>query len=432
MSKTAIVWLVTYFAGVLYAFKDPVYGLFTYFLDYYEHPPLRWWGEEFPDLRWSFSISVLTLVLYFIKKGRFKTVATPWHPQSKWLFLFAANAVLVTLTTAVWQEKSWEKVVEILKLVMLYFLITRTVRTKKQFRNLLLVHIAGIFSWGWNAYTNPHRRAGRLYGIGGPDSIEDNGTAAHLLAILPLLGTVYFTGKRWEKGLCVLSAVFAVNAFILCNSRGGVVGLAMVMGAGLVLTKGAMRGKVFMGIIVGLLLLYALADPQFIARQQTIKDYNEDSSATGRLDSWMGAIRLVEDHPFGVGGGGFEYLSPIYIPEIVAAHKGQNRSVHSTYFLVVSDWGIQGLFFFMAFTLSTFRELHVIRKTAEKHRNDSTTGMTSLALTLGYVGLLGAGIFIVRAYAESVYWLPAFTAVLRDIQLRELKEIKEADAAALA
>ena len=76
MSQTAFVWLSAYTASAFMAFVNPAYGLFGYFLDYYAHPPLRWWGDDLPGLRWSLIISLVTLVGMLIHQTKLSEVKT--------------------------------------------------------------------------------------------------------------------------------------------------------------------------------------------------------------------------------------------------------------------------------------------------------------------------------------------------------------------
>ncbi len=427
MSKTAFAWLIAYVAAALLAFVHPFYGLFAYFLDYYNHPPLRWWGKDLPDLRWSLIISAVTLAAYLVTQNRLPKMRIKYHPQTKWLILFVLTSFMVTESPlAVWKAKSWDSFVDLSKFAVLYFLIIGIVRTKDHFRYLMLFQVLGIFHWGWLAYIDPKRKAGRLYGIGGADSIRDNGTAAHILAILPLIGSIFLTGTRREKFLCILAAPFIVNTLILANSRGAMIGLGLVGLVSLVLTKGVLRRKTALVLVLAAGLFYSLADQQFIDRQKTVQDYETDAAATERIESWKAALRLIQEHPFGTGGGGYSALSPVYIPEIVEAHEGQLRNVHNTFLLVASEWGILGFLFFMGFMVSTLRELHYIRKHAPPTPDGNSIRLHSLALTLGLAGVLTAGFFTNRLYAEVIYWLPAFTAALRNLQAEAIEEGQEA------
>jgi probable O-glycosylation ligase (exosortase A-associated) len=424
MSQTAFVWLVAYIASAFMAFVNPAYGLFGYFLDYYAHPPLRWWGDELPDLRWSLIISVITVVSVLIHQTKLLQFKTEPHRQAKWLIMLVLTSMMVTPTMAVVKDQSLDKTIELIKLAILYFLIRKTIRTKEHFHYLILIQIVGVFLWGWTAFENPEREDGRLAGIGGPDSIRDNGTAAHLLAVLPFIGVAFLEGKVWEKVVCLVAAAFALNAFVLCNSRGAFVGLLLTGLYTLLITQGRLRRKMVVGLSMGAVLFYSLMDPQFIERQKTIQDYEEDSSASSRIELWKGGLNLIKDHPLGVGGGGYDALSPVYAAEIVEAY-GNERTAHNTYVLVASEWGLPGLLFFAAFLITTFRELHRLRKISPATPEQTRLYLETYAIELGLFSVLAAGIFTNRLYAEAIYWLPAFAAVIKNLYLNETQETSD-------
>ncbi|MFQ5729766.1 MAG: O-antigen ligase family protein, partial [Waddliaceae bacterium] len=274
-------------------------------------------------------------------------------------------------------------------------------------------------------YQNPRRKAGRLHGMGGVDSYSDNGMASVLLAIMPFMGSFFWEGKKREKMICIMAAPFVLNAFILCNSRGAFLGLLVTSMVALMYSKGSLRRKIFLTIIPGAILFISLMDPQFIARQKTIQNYEQDGSASERIVSWKGALHLIQDYPLGTGGGGYEALSPIYIPEVVEAHDGAERNVHSTFLQIATDWGISGLVFFMGMLITTVRELHKIRSTPPSTPDERRTYADSLAIELGIVGSMVAGIFSSRVYGEATYWLPAFAAVLSNIHASERMKTRE-------
>ena len=124
-----MIWLTAYTGGAVFAFVNPAYGLYTYFLVYYAHPPLRWWGNELPELRWSFIIAIVTLVAFVIRRDDLPQRTARSHPQSKWLVLLMVNVVFVDQFFAVWPEKSWEQLMDLIKFAALYFIIVAVVRT---------------------------------------------------------------------------------------------------------------------------------------------------------------------------------------------------------------------------------------------------------------------------------------------------------------
>jgi O-antigen ligase len=216
-------------------------------------------------------------------------------------------------------------------------------------------------------------------------------------------------------------APFVLNAFILCNSRGAFIGLLVTGAVALLLSKGALRWKTLLAMFIAGVLFYNLMDPQFIERQQTIQSH-EDQASTDRLESWKAALRLIADHPLGTGGGGFSALSPLYIPQIVEAHEGETRNVHSTYLQAGSEWGIAGLFLFVAALFSTLVELHRLRRSPPTTLEEQRMHGESLAIELGLIGVMISGIFTSRLYAEALYWLPALVGVLKNIYAKEREQ----------
>ncbi|MEZ4763670.1 MAG: hypothetical protein R3C26_10895 [Calditrichia bacterium] len=60
MSLTAIIFALIYFSGMMLTFYNPVFGVLTYIFEWHNHPPYFWWGNDLPDLRWSYSIAIVT------------------------------------------------------------------------------------------------------------------------------------------------------------------------------------------------------------------------------------------------------------------------------------------------------------------------------------------------------------------------------------
>ena len=415
MSVTSVVWLAAFAVGCISSFSQPILAMLVYLMDYYEHPPLRWWGSHLPDLRWGVLTSGVLLLVNLLKGRSPFSSEVMTNPATRWLFIFFGITVIVT-PFGVSVDRSLHYVVDLAKLVLLYTLIIVSVRSRNHFRLFLLVMIVGSFLWGFDSWLDPSRSHGRLERVGGPDSFNDNSAAAHLLPLLPILPLFIFKGPKWWWRIgCLAAAPFIVNTIILCNSRGATLAVASMAGYALVFARGRVRLLVIAMIVAGGVAAAFLVDQPFIERQLSTIDYEEDGSAMGRIDSWKGALHLMADHPLGTGGGGFDILSPIYIPLIVEAHGGEERAVHNTYLWVGSDWGFVGLFFFLMFIFATLRELRRIgrRATNELHYLECFT------LEIGFIGFLVAAFFINRPYAEMLYWIAGLTGALRHIQRTE-------------
>ena len=321
---------------------------------------------------------------------------------------------LVTPTTAVNRERSVDSTINFAKLILFHGLMVGTIRTELAFDAVVGMHMAGATWWGWEAYRNPKRSAGRLQNVGSGDTRGDNGTAAHLLTVLPFIAA-YLAVHR-DKRLRLLALVAAplvINTLVLCNSRGATLGVIAALGVALWVSKSGHRIRMIGSGLAFAVCLYALADPQFIARQQQT-NYENDGSATGRLEAWSGAVDLVKDYPFGAGGAGFYELSPVYAPELVERMR-EKRDPHNTFVLVASEWGIPGLALFLGYIWSVMRLLRDVRKTAI----GPMWYYRSVAIQLSMVGLLVAGCFTDRFYAEAPYWMGALAVALHRLHAHQ-------------
>ena len=95
-------------------------------------------------------------------------------------------------------------------------------------------------------------------------------------------------------------------------------------------------------IVAGALLV---APSGYLNRMQTIDNYQEDSSAQGRIRAWKASVSMAIDYPLGVGAGSFNSaFGRFYMP---ADSQGwaPNRwiSAHSVYFKVLGEYGFLGL-----------------------------------------------------------------------------------------
>jgi hypothetical protein len=413
--KFTIFWLIVYFGGMVASFINPVYGVLAYLFEYYLRPALHWWGRPLPDWRWNFIIGCVALAAFLIRRTSLPEMPRLKNPAVLWLIALIGCMALVT-TWAVVPATSWDDTIAFAKLLIIYGLMIGTVRSQRMFDAVMATHIAGAGWWGWQAYVDPRRVSGRLLNIGSGDTLNDNLAAAHLLTVLPILCVYALTAKdKRLRILAIVAAPFIVNTFILCNSRGATVGLAVAFLLAMLLARPGHRIRMFGVAVAVAVMFYALADPQFIERQQTITD--EDAGAE-RIETWQGAWRLLTDHPFGVGGGGFEYLSPVYIPNVVEQHDGEVRSVHNTYLLIVTEWGIQGLIFFCGFIVTTFWMLNRVRK--RSRAVDDGCYYRSVAIQLALAGTLTAAIFSNRFFGESIYWMCGLAVALCRVHALEL------------
>jgi hypothetical protein len=417
MSRMALFWSALYFGNLAAAIIHPIHPMVAYLAFYYLPPHLNWWGRDLPDLRYSLLASAFLLLSIVFFGSNMEPLKRERNYAMAWLLAWGANTVLVT-AWALQAARSWAYTVVCLKLVLLYALIPAAVRTPTQFDIFGTMHVAGAFYWGYKAWDDPRREAGRLIEVGGPDSQNDNQAAGHLLTVIPFVVLYVLTEKRKVPRLLYAGAgAFIINVFILCNSRGATTGL-VVAGLSAILLAGKGRRKRLIGVAIlcAGALLY-LADPQFIERQQTTTN-PQDKSALNRPILWRAGFEMIRDYPLGGGGRTFHILSSRYLPEeMLERNQAEEKSPHNTFIQLATDWGIQGFLLYSGFMVATLWMLHRIRR-----RMPANTWYVyrSLAIETALIGTMTAGVFSSRAYGESIYWMCALAFALYRMQSTEL------------
>ena len=140
--------------------------------------------------------------------------------------LILLNATLVQVALSGDWANSTEDYAALAKFVLLYFLIIAAVRTRQDFSLLLMMLLVGAAYWGFEAkFHGISLVDGRLEGFGGPGCAGSNELASITVTLLPLVGGMVFLFRGWRRVFVVLAAPFILNLLMLCNSRGGFVGL---------------------------------------------------------------------------------------------------------------------------------------------------------------------------------------------------------------
>jgi O-antigen ligase len=152
----------------------------------------------------------------------------------------------------------------------------------------------------------------------------------------------------------------------------------------------------------------------------TIKDYEDEGSAMGRVTAWKAAMQMMFDHPLlGVGAGHFTVAFGIsYMPpDIVGPYPW--LTAHSIYFLVIGELGIPGIVTLLVLVIGNPVANSRLRravlalppdKVSEEHRRGART---LHMLNASMVGYAVAGAFLSAVYYPHMYVLVALMVVQR-------------------
>ncbi|MGZ5310189.1 MAG: O-antigen ligase family protein [Solirubrobacterales bacterium] len=192
-------------------------------------------------------------------------------------------------------------------------------------------------------------------------------------ALILLQETIEPRLVRLARPWKLLLLVILMTGVMLSFSRGAWINLAvglLVMVLVLVLRRGgAKRGIAVLAVVataIGAVAVVVVAGGSldFLQQRTGVQSYDVE-----RIGAQRTGVELASEHPFGVGPGQFEELSPV--------------ATHSTYVRVLAEQGVLGFFGFLAVMLATL--LFAVRNAA---RGISTYGIGSAALLAAWCGLL--------------------------------------------
>ncbi|MDP2575111.1 O-antigen ligase family protein [Vibrio penaeicida] len=211
---------------------------------------------------------------------------------------------------------------------------------------------------------------------------------------------------RLERLLGIASAMFIVWAIIATQSRGGLLGMASVVG---IFAYRRVKSKSLL-IMGGTLLMMVLYLAAGISGRKSGGAAEEgiDESAMGRLHAWEAAFKMAVDNPLtGVGIDNYLYNYFFYS----SYWDGMNHAVHSSWFGVLAESGFLGLALFIAMIVTMFKtSISSVRTVSENPDNyPPITYVMSEGTLAGLIAFCVSGSFLTQGYTWPIYILLALT-----------------------
>lgn len=344
------------FCSAMAFIQHPIFGLYFYFASIYIHPPSRWWGYMLPDLRWALLSAGITILAIVFHRGRLR-------PKPPWL----ANppAAILTLYVAwMWLQSFWaldlpthiNGSTQFAKCLVAMWIVYRLVDSKDHLQNVLFMHVLGCTMLGIYAQFTG-RDGNRLDGVGGPGMDDANTLGMYLgTGVVVCMGLV-LVQTGWRRWLNLGLLVIILNGFVLANSRGPFLGLA-VGAMVLAVCKARTHRRAFWALaMVGVLGSTVIVDKAFVERMFTIgdvtsQDEDADKSARSRVAIFEAQLHMARDYPMGVGHRGTPALSTRYLDRQWLTGGGADpdaeRSSHNTFMTAFVEQGPPGALMYLA------------------------------------------------------------------------------------
>jgi probable O-glycosylation ligase (exosortase A-associated) len=176
-------------------------------------------------------------------------------------------------------------------------------------------------------------------------------------------------------------------------------------------------------IIMAVGLIAAIMPQEYWDRMNTIKTYEQDPSAMGRINAWHTAFNLAKDR---ITGGGFEtFRAPTfrqYAPDPEDVHD-----VHSIYFEVMGEHGFIGFGLFVLIGLMAWRTGSKTIRECRKDPNRKWAADLAAMTQVSMVGYATGGAFLGLAYFDYYYHLVIILVLTYQIAVKHTWSTVEQD-----
>ena len=388
---------VVIFSLIPFIFKRPWVGILLWSWLGYMNPHRLAWGFAY-HFPFAMIVGLVTITAFLFSREK---KDMPWTRETLTLLLFIGWMLTTTLFAfypeAAWLQ--WDKVWKIQLMVFLTALII-TDRHKLHWLIWIIALSLGFYGVKGGFFTIMKGGVHRVQGPEGSFISGNNEIALALVMVIPLIRYLHLQETRkWIKiGLAsamVLTGVAAIGS----QSRGGLVAM-LAMGFFLWLKS---RNKVLTGfyMAIAVFIMVAVMPQEWYTRMSTIKTYEQDQSAQGRINAWHTAFNVAKDR---ITGGGFEtFQAPTF--QVYAPDPDNVHDVHSIYFEIMGEQGFIGFGLFMLLGVMVWIRAQQIIKRCK--RDPETTWAADLAgmIQVSLIGYAAGGAFLGMAYFDLPYHL---------------------------
>ena len=362
--------------------------------------------------------AITTLVAMMFSKEKKQMI---WGREIIVLIIFFLW-MFITTTQAIFFDLAWEQFVKVLKIQILTIMTLMDLTSKEKVHVFVWIICLslGFFGIKGGIFTIAHGGSYRVQGPLGSFIGGNNELALALVMTIPLMRYLHLqTQRHWVKlglsGAMLLTAIAAIGS----QSRGALVGI-VVMGT---LFWFKSRNKFMTAILIAVSVgaIASIMPQEWYDRMNTIKTYQEDRSAQGRINAWWTSFNVAKDR---ITGGGYEMLRfPVFkkyapIPTMV-------HDAHSIYFEVLGEHGFIGLGLFLLLLALTWFKCSSIIRQSKRDPNLKWAQDLAAMIQVSLIAYMTSGAFLGLAYFDYVYHLIALTVITAHL-IKERPAVPEA------
>src|SRR5215471_6141248 len=403
-----LVFFLVFVSSLPFIFVSPFNGVLAWYAFSLTDFHTLIWGGPFANLNYAYVIALLTCMSWLLSRDDKKNL--PFTPLVIAVLAFSFWITVTSLFALQPNPTVWDKWIETQKILFMCFVGYALTTSRDRVDQLIWVLVLSLGAWGAKGTMMALLTGGgRIHGPDAGKISDNNHFAVALIIILPLLFYLWqLATKRYlRRGLMALGVLVSL-AIVFTYSRGGFLGLT-AMGLIFWLRSRAKAISALFILVIGL-SIYFLAPTAWFNRINTIEDYQNDGSATSRLDFWRASLRIADIRPF-VGGGFNVTLFPNIVNPLLRGtdipRYTIGKATHSSYFEVLSEHGWVGFTIFVIIGACSWANCAWL---VRRSRGRPELTWANLLGRMGQAALVGywvGGAFQSLAYLDE-YWCVLF------------------------
>jgi probable O-glycosylation ligase (exosortase A-associated) len=385
------------FGALPFILKRPWIGILVWSWLGYMNPHKQTWGFAY-DFPFAQVVAIVTIVAFVFSREKKEMV---WTRETVLLLIFI-GWMLFTTFFAFYPDDAWMQWDKVWKIQLVTFLTAILIKDHRQLHWLIWVVVLSIGYYGVKGGIFTLATGGQ-YRVWGPEGTfigGNNEIALALIMLIPLIWYVYLQEPRkWVKRGLLAAMLLSGVAAVGSQSRGGF--LAIVAMGFFLWLKSRHKFSTAIVVAVAAAITIAVMPQSWYDRMHTIKEYEQDGSALGRINAWHTAFNVAKDR---VTGGGFEmFQAPTfrnYAPEPFRVHD-----VHSIYFEIMGEHGFIGFGMYMLLALLVWLRANQIIRVCKRDPERKWAADLAAMIQVSLVGFGAGGAFLGLAYFDLPYHL---------------------------
>ena len=410
------------FLALIYkTFKDPMWGVLGWVWMGVMNPHRLAYGFAH-DAPWSMVIALalfMSLLLHRDKLVRFPVSAVTVL-LAIWILWIGVSPLLFSF----YPDKEMHYYSRAFKVLLMVLVSLLVVQRRRDLDLLVLVLVISIGYYGikGGVFTVLSGGSARVWGPEGSFIEDNNSLALATIMTVPLIRYLQLQAdKRWQRYLAVVAMVLCMASAVGSQSRGAF--LAIVAMSFFMWMKSRNKLPLALVVLVALPLIFVFMPDSWTERMNTIKTYDQDASALGRINAWQTAWRMALDlFPF---GGGFTVAGPAAFAKY-APDPSIPLTAHSIYFQALGEHGFMGLFLFVGIFAMTWRLASATIKASKGAADLQWARDLSAMCQVGLIGYATGGAFLSLVYFDLPYYLVLIVVVLNRVVAAAMAERQQA------